>query len=397
MAKLLTDIANKVLYFHDMEPVRIESTFQEPLHVSLYCDGIGILLEESYYPGFDGVITLDIREVISTTFSILVPETDTDTAQDNLYNVFTLGYGGDEDAVFTVCGFSKDTMSRITDIDLLRVPRNYRIPLSLCNAWNRSGIRYRFADNSSIDACGLETTASTGIISRMIELENSEAAGVDYFRVELDCGDGVTLYSAHYHVVPGEFEQYLFANRYGGFDNIPMAGARRFIPDMSFESGIFNGESEQVSADADYVYSQDSGFVSRTVMELASELLCSSQVYHLDKNGEFRRIIITESDLSVNSIEHIHSFSFKYKYSDDLRPAALRSKGISNVGRYEPKTIVRPITSSPMKITHGLGKYPTVTIINKEKQVIVAAVEYPDADNITVSWIGSLEGYIYIN
>ena len=400
MAELLTELKNEVLYFHDMGPILISAEAGQSVDISLESNRAGLLLEESYYPGFDGVISLDISDTVATCLHPIIPEMYSDTPQNDLYDNFTLKYG-DKSVEFAICGCSEDIKTRITDIDTLCVPKDYQLPLSLCNNCVREGITFCFPDGTSGYEPGLETIESVGVVSRMINIEHSPAVGHNSFYINLDCGEN-TIVSPVFRITAGNYEQYLFANRYGGFDNIPMNGTLEFTPEFQFESGVFNNSSEQLHAEADYAYVQNSGFLSRKVMELASELLCSSEIYHIASNGEYRKIIILESNLTNKSTNSLHSFTFKYKYADDTRPASLRSRSVgsyihsANAGA-PTKTQVHSITNSPMTITHNLGRFPSVAVIDDNKQVVLTSVEYKDSNSIIISWNGELKGFVYIN
>ena len=398
MATIQTDIFGKVVNFFELEPIVVFTAIGTPVSVMLKSDAKGLLLDELYYPGFDGSIEVDIKDIIASEMYLLLPEEGIDIQQTEIYKEFTLRINdGEIEGTFTVCGFSEECTGRLTDIDILRVPSDYKIPLSLVNSWERDGIRYKLPDGRYIEDNGLKTTNSIGITSRMLDLASSPVANENCFVIELDCGENI-LSTAAFHITSGHFEQYLFANRYGGFDNIPMSGVREFQPDLSFETGIYNNVSEQISADSETIYIQNSGFLSSKVIELASELLCSPQIYHLDQNGEFRRIILLDSSLSIKSGDSLHSFSFKYKYADDSRPASLRYRSIAGKTTSKPeKTLVYPITESPMTITHDRNRFPSVTVIDQDRQVVITSIEYPDSNNVIISWTGELQGYVYIN
>lgn len=399
MAALLTDIIGKVLYFHDMTPIVISSEIGLPVRIIISEDAKGVIIDETYYPDFDGLINLDIRDVIASDMYLQVPEVGYDIQQKDIFRTYTIQVGNDISGVFTVCGYSEDALEFMTDVDMLRIPQNYMMPLSICNICDRIGISYRFLDGSVEDEDVLRTKESIGITARMVGISASPAADKSSFFVEIAC-DVVTYSSPVFHITPGHFEQYLFANRYGGFDNIPMDGLREFVPDLSFETGKYSSGNEQTSAEAEYVYSQNSGFQSRKVLELAAELLCSPQIYHLTESGRPRRIIILESSLTSSSENSLHSFSFKYKYADDTRPASLkyRTMGVMSTVAAEPqKTVVYPITMSPMTITHNRNRYPCITAVDKNRETVVVSIEYPDTNTVKISWKGDLEGYIYLN
>jgi hypothetical protein len=61
------------------------------------------------------------------------------------------------------------------------------------------------------------------------------------------------------------------------------------------------------------------------------------------------------------------------------------------------KTAVYPITTSPMTITHNRDKYPCITAVDTNREVVGVTVEHPDSNTVQISWKGELKGYIYLN
>ncbi len=399
MAYLQNDILGLVLNYHELEPIVIVAEMGVAVRFKLSSGDGSVLVNESYWPDFNGMVTLDISDVVSQGLSLDLPDIGQDLQQPSIYNVFNIDINdGEVSGAFTVNGFSKDAASRMSDIDYLRVPSDYVVPLSLPNLCKRSGIRLRISSAGDVDIDGLATDATgLGCVSHFLDLASLDdvVPGVR-FAVNLDCGGNVVS-SPVYEVLNGKFEQYLFANRYGGFDNIPMDGQLMFVPEMSFESGLYDGSVQQVESDAVYQYSQNSGYMSRKVMELAGELLCSPQIYHW-VDGEFRPIVIIESTLQSASQDDLHSFSFKYKYADGSRPKML-SGGKASPVRQIPHlpALMYVIGQSPMVIEHNRSSYPCVTVVDEKKNVVEISVEYLSDSAVRLSWNGDLTGYVYIN
>ncbi len=286
----------------------------------------------------------------------------------------------------------------MSDVDYLRIPRDYIIPVSLHNFSVRSGLIYDGSCDSIEQPDFISTTASgKGTVTRLIALPDSDASSLGNFQIRLECNSG-TILSTRYQICQGSFEQYLFANRYGGFDNIAMDGALEFAPETSHEAGLYDGVRERISAETRHVYLQNSGYVTTKVIEAMSELICSPQIYHY-VNGVFRRIIITESSVSVNSEGHLHSFSFKYTYADAVHPPQLRGTGTS-AGIIGHKScagcLTVEINNNPMVISHGLNRFPSVTVISSDKEKVECVVRYESKDVVSVSWNGELSGMIYL-
>lgn len=398
--KLESDITGSTLYFFEMEPLTVVDV---PDNASVrFClkdepDG-AILLDEQYFPDFDGKIKVDIRDAISEKMFLKLPEIGKEIIQEDSYHDFSLEIGDLTPFSFTVNGFSRKARQVMSDVDYLRIPRDYIIPVSLHNFSIRSGLVYDGAYDSIEQPDFISTTASgKGTVTRLVALSDSDALSLGNFQIRLECCSGAVL-SPRYQICQGSFEQYLFANRYGGFDNIAMDGALEFAPETNYEAGLYNGVRERISAEARHIYSQNSGYVTTKVIEAMSELICSPQIYHY-VNRVFRRIIITESSASVNSEGHLHSFSFKYTYADAIHPPQLRGTGSSAdiIGHKScAACLTVEIDNNPMVISHGLNRFPSVTVISSDKEKVECVVRYESKDVVSVSWNGELSGMIYL-
>ena len=401
MAQLQTNILGKVLFFYELPQIEISHYENAPLRVVLSTDDRGRILDESYWADFNQRIYIDIKDLVASELSLDIPEPGEDLMQSSIYKVFHISIGDDEiSGSFTVNGFSSEVQNKISDIDTLRVPEDYRLPLSLFNNADSYSLEYLFNDGTSTDGDEIVTHPSgVGTISRMIFLPDSPAARKNKFRIKITSADNVLL-SPVYEISREHMEQYLFVNRYGGFENIPMAGTLEFAPNLSFESGSYSNMNEPVAAESEYVYSQNSGYLSERVIELMSELLCSSQIYHLDKNGDFRAIVILESSLNSKSTDNLHSFSFMFKYAEDIRPVTLKGKIAQEHGRKSSEsvqTLMFRLDQSPMSIRHNKDRFPCVTVMDDKNHIVTTSVEYIDSNSIKVSWNGNLAGYIYVN
>lgn len=400
MATLQTDIIGEVLFFYELPQIEISHHETTPLQVKISTDDRGTLLDETYWSDFNQKIFIDIKDLVANELSHDIPVIGAAAQSTSIFKVFHISIGDEDLGCFTVNGFSSAAAHKISDIDTLRIPEDYRLPLSLFNNAATYALEYMFPTGYAADENHiLADSSGVGMVTKMIDIAQSPAAGKGKFQIRITSEDS-TLYSPIFSVVGGKFEQYLFANRYGGFDNIAMDGALEFAPNMSFESGAYSSKNEQVSAESEYIYTQNSGYLSHRVMELMSELLCCSQIYHLDENGEFRRIVILDSDLHSKSNEQLHSFSFRYKYAEDVRPLSLKGKTAieSRAAAGEPlKTLMYKLTESPMTIRHNKDRYPCVTVIDDHNQVVTVSVEYLDTNTLKIIWNGTLSGYVYVN
>ena len=49
------------------------------------------------------------------------------------------------------------------------------------------------------------------------------------------------------------------------------------------------------------------------------------------------------------------------------------------------------------KIPHGLGKYPSVTVVDSGGNKVVGDTKYIDINNLEISFVGGFSGIAYLN
>jgi hypothetical protein len=72
------------------------------------------------------------------------------------------------------------------------------------------------------------------------------------------------------------------------------------------------------------------------------------------------------------------------------------SKEIVPVDRLKDQVVVRFSNTDSVHIEHSLGYRPSVVMTDDSGESLTAAVRYPDANAVDVSWNGSMSGYIYL-
>ena len=55
------------------------------------------------------------------------------------------------------------------------------------------------------------------------------------------------------------------------------------------------------------------------------------------------------------------------------------------------------VAAATWSITHNMGKYPSVTIVDSAGSAVVGDVLYIDENTLTVSFTGACLGYAYLN
>ncbi len=318
--RLETNISAQILYLYEMEDIVIVAENSEetkiPVPIVLRSSGQTIL-DESYWFDFSGRISLHIKDVIENMFSISLPDVGEEIHFASIFLNFELDVNDSElDLEFQVCSLSSQSLEKMSDIDVLRIPEDYVMPLCRCAHLPGSGVDIvtpyrRYSKPSWLSVSGTDGNSAL----RLVDLSYFPHEIVRSFHVELS-GTNPVICSPQFKVCAGHFEQYLFSNRYGGFDNVAMSGSLQLEAETEHETGVYSGHLQPISADLQPLWTQHSGYVSwRTVLAMR-DLICSRDIYHLNE-GKLKKIVITESSLSLSSDETVHSFSFKYRYAED--------------------------------------------------------------------------------
>lgn len=115
-------------------------------------------------------------------------------------------------------------------------------------------------------------------------------------------------------IVNGEFEQYIFLNKYGRYENIPMSGAKTFSPEYTIENASRAYSIEKVSATKKNLWIQNTGPQTKATLTALSELLLSPEIFHYIPGESLKRIIIESPSLVINSKNNIHTATFSWRY-----------------------------------------------------------------------------------
>lgn len=342
------NIKDTVIPVQELKPIRISnSDANAKILVAISVGGLRIV-EDVFYAGISLDVEVDIRDIV---LALLSPDNSflgnlsqecrvvsryqegsavqIEMAATKANQADDFADTPDDTATFVVT--SAKSGGRISDISELTVPSDYMLPmlfpadyldstgktaLKICNLRQDITVQLPEEDarsaNAMIDAvfC-IESLPSADGMELTAEVMDSSGQNREPVRIPL------------LHVSEKPHEQYLFRNSCGGLDNIPMSGARKFVPEYSFETGTVSGKIWKTAPGAGTkVFSQDTGYLPRQTIRALSELLLSDAIYHL-KDGIFRKIVITGSTLSLSSVETVHSATFTYRYSDESEPLKL--------------------------------------------------------------------------
>lgn len=276
------------------------------------------IVEENRYAGFDGMVHLDLRSAVSGRVFPEIPDSVSSPLLPKAgmnYAELTIEFGDTYKNLYANC-FSSDAKTMISEIDYLSVPKRAKI---IVNVWDGFTSCKLFMERNGRET---ELLSETGLLaigygyrSYLIDTAAYSIGSVPFrFIVHaMNGSDETVMASPYYRCVNGDFEEYLFYGRLGGFVYFPISGNLEMSMEYEFQNAQYHGRKSKVSGIGEPVMSQHAGGLTAKAAKVLSELLLSDHVYH-KSGGEWKRIIIDKPEVSIISSEYPHSVDFSFRY-----------------------------------------------------------------------------------
>jgi hypothetical protein len=81
-------------------------------------------------------------------------------------------------------------------------------------------------------------------------------------------------------------------------------------------------------------------------------------------------------------------------YPDGLKTKTTNLKALGSFNNVS-FDFTQGIPSATWTINHDLDKFPSVTVVNESKEVMIGNITYIDKDNITITFSAPFSGYAY--
>ena len=277
------------------------------------------LVEDYLYGGFDGRISLDFRQEIqrqisgeSTPFSPKSRNPAVQWTHDSTLNT-----------VVHQC--SSDIKGKITDIDYLAVSEDTDYGLSY---YRPEGYGYEIGILAGGRLIGLtagDSAAEDGVLESVFfhpddlpSLLHDRPFRFIVRLVSQESGKQELVYkSPVYEIGQGDFQQFAFADRFGGYTFFPLSGALEHSSEYAFESARYQSGRGKVSASGSPVFTQYTGGLTGKAVAALSGLLLADNIFH-KAGGVWHRIVIEDADISFLTGDSLHFGSFSFRYEEDL-------------------------------------------------------------------------------
>lgn len=315
-----TDIAGSVLYIEDMDGLTMTGDISSPTRITLSTQSGNQILSITHYADFEGLIRLDLANTLKAYTSPRVPGDDwACTSEQTIQLIFSIvtPAGGAEEYSCELNCFSRDAQALMSDIDTLPVPMTDMLPIPL-TLHSTSGSENVYIETAySLTGLFTEICDNVGRSVATKTVYHGTRMDSQPFRILIEGEDGRHLRSPIYTPTPGEFELFLFRNRFGALELFPMSGDLHLSANHKFEVSRIGKRYNSSLISGENTFTQYSGPLTRKASKVLSSMLADGYAFHY-VDGEWKRIVITSANVSLRKNDMIHRQSFSFRYQEDV-------------------------------------------------------------------------------
>jgi hypothetical protein len=364
------------------------------------------IVSRSYEPGADGIVIVDVHDIVHARLSFQFSNTSLVYEQTSIVSTFKAVISGTE-VLFTAirCGidmFADTAMNFLTQNFLTWQPNikpvTYYSPEFLtyyatqdCNAKLRAYFTNgegEVISQSDLELAGFSKNKAYTIplqYASVFEKLGKMPAYYDVF-VENPKGERLTYIQRYYASdIKSETEQWiLFENSLGGIDTFRAYGTTTFTGEHTHNVAEINETSVEYRVDTARKYQKNTGFLDKKERTWLLDFFPSLKKY-LYIESYLRPIIVVESNASYTDKELPSNYTFTYKYAD--------AKPLLNLSRTEIPTGQLNITVPALgsfTVPPRLVEFPRLPL----SEGVLLPVQEPYSEVWNATTAGSLSDFV---
>lgn len=309
---------------------------QQPISFVLR-KGNDTLLSQSYVPGTDGIIEVDVRDIVHSHLSHTLKDSGIVYKQTALADDFTAVIDGLYDITFRVIRSGVDRLADSASNFLTQnfltwqptvKPVTYYSPEFLtyyavigCTA----KLKAYFTADGKVTTTDISLANMQPGIAYTLPLQYSVVAGLlgnrmpSYYDVWIENADGHRLtYIQRYcadAVKPIDEDWVLFENSLGGLDTFRAYGSSQLDAEHTHNIAEIDEESVEYRVDTARKYKKNTGYLNKEQSRWLLDFFPAQKKYIYTGNY-LRQIVVVESDVTANLRTLPSSYTFTYKYAD---------------------------------------------------------------------------------
>lgn len=318
---------------------KFEATSVIDVRFKLY-QGAKLLVDESFSPGTEGKVVVDVSEIVKNELNLFIPTTDV-FQQTEIIKEFTAHIDG------TIKTFKaiRSGVENLATSPLIFLTGNFLTWQPQTKSVSHSqpewltyfapvsgNLKVKFYlknGESSIKilaAIAADSCVSVNVnFARIMGLEASEKYGYYDIWFESTAGERLTYEQRYLYREPESSDEYfLLENSLGGLDTAVMSGESVFSPELEHTEGQYNEESEQLDGAISRLYQKGTGWKAKGEADWLWDFFRATKKYKVHE-GVIRKITLKESTVVDSSHEDMKSYMFTYRLASD--------KGLLNISR----------------------------------------------------------------
>lgn len=292
------------------------------------------VLNETYYPGNGNLIEIDLREVVESYLSFTFPSSDVFN-QPLLVRSFTAKFDG-QTVSFNAIRAGKARLNQSASEFLKENFLTWQPQVKPVTYYSPEWLTYYAVETCRIrlkayfeDGTSSETTLSSPSAGTCytLNLQYGVVSGKfsgkrpTYYDVWVESTGGQRLtYVQRYIGSPRRSEDenwYLFENSLGGLDSLRAYGSLDDAPEYEHNVSQLDGVLTEYRVDTNRKYTRNTGYLTPQESAWLQDMFSSRQKYAYTASGYYK-IVFTASDGGRSSTELPSSYSFTYRFAEDL-------------------------------------------------------------------------------
>ena len=365
------------------------------------------IVARSYEPGADGVVIINIRDIIHARLSFLFNNTSIVYEQKTIVSTFRALLSGTE-VEFTAIRCGVDMLADTPANFLLRNFLTWQPNIKPVTYYSPEFLTYYAVQECKVKLHAYFTDESATIVSQsdliLADLTKGKAYTIPlqyasvvgklgdrmpaYYDVWVEDVEGVRLsYVQRYYAsdMKSETEQWvLFENSLGGIDTFRAYGSTAFTGEHTHNIAEIDDISLEYRVDTARKFQKDTGYLDKKERTWLLDFFPSLKKY-LYTGAYIRSIIVVESNVTYTDRELPSNYTFTYKFAD--------AKPFLNLQRSDTPTdaleIVVPEVGS-FTVPPRLIEFPRLPL----SEGALFPVQDPFSENWNVTTAGSLGDFI---
>lgn len=365
------------------------------------------IVARSYEPGADGIVIINIRDIIHDRLSFLFSNTSIIYEQTKIVSAFIAQISGTE-VEFTAVRCGVDMLAETPSNFLIRNFLTWQPNVKPVTYYSPEFLTYYAVRECQVKLHAYFTDESAAVISQseitLADLTKGKAYTIPlqyasvaeklgnkmpaYYDVWVENVEGERLsYTQRYYAsdMKSETEQWvLFENSLGGIDTFRAYGSTAFTGEHTHNIAEIDDVSLEYRVDTARKFQKDTGYLNRKERAWLLDFFPSLKKY-LYTGSYIRSIIVVESNVTYTDKELPSNYTFTYKFAD--------AKPFLNLQRTDVPTgaleIVVPEVGS-FTVPPRLIEFPRLPL----SEGALFPVQDPYSEGWSVTTTGSVSDYI---